>query len=47
LPTYNNPIRVNANNQELNNILEAIGLETKKYYQEEKKMVLLKKKLIT
>ena len=30
LPTYNNPIRVNANNQELNNILEAIGLETKK-----------------
>ena len=30
LPHYNNPIRVNANNQELNNILEAIGLETKK-----------------
>jgi E3 ubiquitin-protein ligase HUWE1 len=30
LPNYSNPIRVNANNQELNNILEAIGLETKK-----------------
>ena len=30
LPNYNNPIRVNANNQELNQILEAIGLETKK-----------------
>jgi hypothetical protein len=30
LPTVNRPIRVNANNQELNNILDAIGLETKK-----------------
>ena len=30
LPNPSNPIRVNANNQELNNILEAIGLETKK-----------------
>ena len=30
LPSVNRPIRVNANNQELNNILQAIGLETKK-----------------
>ena len=30
LPSINRPIRVNANNQELNNVLDAFGFETKK-----------------